>query len=243
MLRRLFGLAVFAAGAVASYRLVIAPWWRSWGVDPDEAVRVLPGDEVVADGVTAETRGITIHAPPAAVWPWLVQMGYGRGGWYSYDQIDMRGASADRIVPELQSLSVGDSMPTHPAGGFLVKAIEPERALVLFTDTDTVRDQASVAAEADPTPANLKLAGAFMEGAQPTDFAVSWAFVLEPLPDGRTRLIERTRVRFGEADKPWMRLTMPMMGFGVFVMMRRQLIGIRDRAERGPRPTPSLVAA
>jgi hypothetical protein len=243
MLRRLFGLAVFAAGAVASYRLVIAPWWRSWGVDPDEAVRVLPGDEVVADGVTAETRGITIHAPPAAVWPWLVQMGYGRGGWYSYDQIDMRGASADRIVPELQSLSVGDIMPTHPAGGFLVKAIEPERALVLFTDTDTVRDQASVAAEADPTPANLKLAGAFMEGAQPTDFAVSWAFVLEPLPDGRTRLIERTRVRFGEADKPWMRLTMPMMGFGVFVMMRRQLIGIRDRAERGPRPTPSLVAA
>ena len=243
MLRRLFGLAVFAVGAVASYRLVIEPWWRSWGADPDEAVRALPGDDVVPDGVTAETRGITIDAPPAAVWPWLVQMGYGRAGWYSYDRIDMRGASADRIVPELQSLSVGDIMPTHPAGGFLVKAIEPERALVLFTDTDTVRDQASAAAEADPTPANVKLAGAFMEGAQPTDFAVSWAFVLEPLPDGRTRLIERTRVRFGEADKPWMRITMPMMGFGVFVMMRRQLIGIRDRAERSPMPAPQGMAA
>lgn len=243
MLRRLFGLAVFAAGAVASYRLVIAPWWRSWGADPDEAVRALPGDDVIPDGVTAETRGITIHAPPATVWPWLVQMGYGRGGWYSYDQIDMRGASADRVVPELQTLSVGDIMPTHPAGGFVVKAIEPERALVLFTDTHTVREQASAAAEADPTPANVKLAGAFMEGAQPTDFAVSWAFVLVPLPDGGTRLIERTRVRFGEADKPWMRLTMPMMGFGVFVMMRRQLIGIRDRVERNPVPAAQGIAA
>jgi hypothetical protein len=243
MLRRLFGLAVFAAGAVASYRLVIAPWWRSWGVDPVEAVRALPGDEVVPDGVTAENRGITIDAPPAAVWPWLVQMGYGRGGWYSYDQLDMRGASADRIVPELQSLAVGDIMPTHPAGGFVVTAIEPERSLVLFTDTATVREQAKAAADADPMPANLKLAGAFMEGAQPTDFAASWAFVLEPLPDGRTRLIERSRVRFGAADKPWMRLTMPLMGFGVFVMMRRQLIGIRDRAERTPMPAPQFVAA
>lgn len=243
MLRRLFGLAVFAAGAVASYRLVIAPWWRSWGADPDEAVRALPGDDVIPDGVNAETRGITINAPPTAVWPWLVQMGYGRGGWYSYDQLDMRGASADRIVPELQSLSVGDIMPTHPAGGFVVKAMEPERALVLFTDTDTVREQARAAADADPTPANVKLAGAFMEGAQPTDFAVSWAFVLEPLPGGRTRLIERTRVRFGQADKPWMRFTMPMMGFGVFVMMRRQLIGIRDRAQRSPMPVLQGVAA
>ena len=82
-------------------------------------------------------------------------------------------------------------------------------------------------------PINIQATGALMEAAQPADFAASWAFVLEPASDGETRLIERFRVRFGKDDRPWLRFTMPLMGFGVFMMMRKQMLGIRDRAERG----------
>ena len=91
---------------------------------PDQASRRLPGDEIVPEPVAIETRGITIDAPPATVWPWLVQMGYGRAGWYSYDQLDQRGASADEIVPAWQELAVGDILPTHPGGGFEVAILE-----------------------------------------------------------------------------------------------------------------------
>lgn len=235
MLRRLFGLIVFAAGGVIAFRTFVAPWWRSWGVEPAEAAKPLAGDEIVEGGVTAETRGITIEAPASAVWPWLVQMGFGRAGWYSYDAVDMRGSSAGRILPEHQSLAPGDIVPTHPGGGFVVKDIEPERHLVLYLDSEMVRAQVEEAAAINAeSPANLRMTGAFMEQGQPTEFTASWAFVLEPVGPTRTRLIERFRVRFGTADdKPWTKATMPLMGFGVFLMMRKQLLGIRDRAERG----------
>lgn len=243
MLRKVVGVAVVVGAGVAAYRLVVDPWRRGWGVDPAEQVKPLAGDDIVPGDVTSDTRGITIRASRDAVWPWLAQMGYGRAGWYSYDQIDMDRPSATRIRPEWQSLSVGDVVRTHPAGGFVVREIEPGRHLVLYLDTELVRQQANDAAEADPTPANLKMAGAFMEGTQPSDFAVSWAFVLEDAGEGRTRLIERFRVRFGESDKPWMRVSMPVMGFGVFVMMRKQLLGIRDRVERAPVPIPDAAVA
>jgi hypothetical protein len=243
MLRRFVGLAAVAGAAYAGYRLVVEPWWTTWGVDPGEAARPLPGDDVIPDGVTAQTRGITIDVPPAAVWPWLVQMGFGRAGWYSYDQVDMNHPSATTILPDHGTLQVGDVVPTHPGGGFVVKSVEPDHHLVLFMDTELAREQARSAAEADPTPANLRMAGAFMEGAQPTEFAASWAFVLEPVDGGRTRLIERVRVAFGTSDKPWTRFTMPIMGFGVFLMMRKQMLGIRDRAEGAGAPQPVATEA
>ena len=95
----------------------------------------LPGDELVPTPTAIDTRGITIDAPPEAVWPWLVQMGYGRAGWYSYDRLDMRGKSVDTIVPKHQALAVGDLMPMSPEAGFEVKVLEPGRALVLYADT------------------------------------------------------------------------------------------------------------
>jgi hypothetical protein len=234
MIRRVVGLLAVIGGGIAAYRLAVEPWWRTWGVAPGEATKALAGDDIVGDGVTAETRGITIHAPPASVWPWLVQMGFGRAGWYSYDAVDMRGSSADRILAEHQALAVGDVLPTHPGGGFVVKAVEPERHLVVYMDAALAREQAEAARAIDAeSPANLRMAGAFMENGQPTDFTATWAFVLEDLGDGRTRLIERFRIRFGDGgDKPWTRFTLPVIGFGLFVMMRKQLIGIRDRAER-----------
>lgn len=232
MKRFLFAAAAVAAGAVA-YREVVRPWWRSWGIDGRDVDRALPGDELVPGAPTIDTRSIEIDASPSDVWPWLMQMGYGRAGWYSYDAIDMVGASSRRIIPDQQKLSVGDVVPTHPGGGFVVRVLEPERALVLFSDTAIVAGQSAVARDAateSPT-ANVQAAGAFLEATQPAEFAASWAFVLEPIGDGRTRLIERFRVAFGKTDKPWTTATLPVVGFGVFLMTRQQMLGIRERAE------------
>lgn len=232
-----FGVAVAGAGAAAAYALAIRPWWRSWGVDPVEAELALPGDDLVADATVVETRGLEIGAPPDAVWPWLVQMGYDRAGWYSYDVVDMKGGSADRIVPELQSLAVGDEVPNSPDTAFVVRALEPGRSLVLYADDATVHEQVAAARakkeageEVEETPANLKAASRMMPSMP--EFAASWAFVLSPLDDGRrTRLVERFRVRMPEPDGPAANVMGGMFGFGVFAMTRKQMLGIRDRAE------------
>ena len=232
MKRLLFAAAAVGTGVIV-YREVVGPWWRSWGIDRSDVERALPGDDLVPDAPTIDTRSIEIAAPPSEVWPWLVQMGYGRAGWYSYDSIDMVGASSRRIVPEWQSLAVGDVIPTHPGGGFEVRVLEPERALVVYSDTGIVTSQAAAAREAGTgSPAtNIQATGAFLGASQPAEFAASWAFVLEPIAGGRTRLIERFRVKFGASDKPWTAATLPVVGFGVFLMTRQQMLGLRERAE------------
>ena len=246
---KLRNLVAVVAGTVtlggAAIWFTVRPWWHRWGVDPDEAARELPGDDIIPDAPISDTRAITVAAPPSAIWPWLVQMGFGRGGWYSYDAMDMKGSSADRILPELQELAVGDVVPTSPGGGFEVKAIEPGHALVLYLDTKMVRAQAEAAKSgvAEAAPVNLQAGGALMGVAQPTEFAATWAFVVEPLGDERARLIERFRIRFDGGDKPWMKVTLPFMGFGVFAMVRRQLLGIKSRAERVNGLEPGRVEA
>jgi hypothetical protein len=215
-------------------------WWRTWGYDPLEETKALPGDDLVPTPKGIITRGITIDAPPEAVWPWLVQMGYGRAGWYSYDRMDMRGESATTIVPGWQKLEIGDVMPVSPDGGFVVRVAEPGRALVLFTDTTVVASQAAAASEArSEVPAGLAASGAILSQI-PQDFAASWAFALEPLDGGRTRLIERFRIRVGAAG-PGFRVAGPFIGFGVFVMMQRQMLGLRERAMRTA-VAPPIVA-
>ena len=125
MLRRFLMVGVsLGAALTATYLVAVRPLWRHWGVDPAEAERALPGDDLVPEPTATDTRGLTIAAPPSAVWPWLVQMGFGRAGWYSYDAIDMSNKSAWEIHPEWQSLVVGDKVPTDPRGGFLVKHVD-----------------------------------------------------------------------------------------------------------------------
>src|SRR3954468_4772254 len=180
-------LAGAAIGTVTGVGLDrVARWRRTWGVDPTEAAKPLPGDDLVPVTTAVETRGITIDAPPAAVWPWLVQMGYGRGGWYSYDQLDMGGSSAVTLNPEWATLEVGDMMPNSPTTGFEVRLLEPGRALVLFTDSALVESQMAAARTPEQIPPGLAASGAFLRTA-PQDFSASWAFVLEPLAGGRTR--------------------------------------------------------
>jgi len=237
---------IMVAGAVIGTALGVTVsaarrWRETWGIKADETVKPLPGDEVVTMPVASETRGITIDATPDQVWPWLVQMGFGRAGWYSYDQLDQRGRSADDLNEAWQTLAVGDIMPTHPGGGFEVVALEAGRSLVLRSDTALVKAQAE-AAEAsardgttafEAAPAGLQASGAIL-GSTPQQFAASWAFVLEPIDPGQTRLIERFRVWYGESGFG-AHVVMPVVGFGVFVMLQKQMLGIKARAERAAR--------
>jgi hypothetical protein len=124
------GLAIGALGTITvlgAYRRWIQPWQHRWGATDEEVGRALPGDDLIPDAATT-TRAITIAAPPEQVWPWLVQLGYGRGGWYSYDWIDNDGQpSADRIIPEFQQLQVGDQILMLPGMGPRVREVESNR--------------------------------------------------------------------------------------------------------------------
>jgi hypothetical protein len=156
---------VGAVGTVVGFRR-FRRWHLQWGATDDEAVRPMPGDELVGDPHFAPTRAITIDAPAEAVWPWLVQIGYGRAGFYSYDLLDNlgRGASADRIDPALQSLAVGDLIPMAPG-------VNEETAF-------------RVVEMHEPTS---------MVWSKPSS---SWAWALERQPGDRTRLIARIRMRY-----------------------------------------------
>ena len=133
----LIGLGI-AAAVILTYLTVVGPWQRRWGATAEEAIRSLPGDELLRPGGPSTTRAITIEAPPEAVFPWLLQIGYGRGGWYSYDWIDNDGRpSVARIDPELQRLRVGDRIEMVPGMGPVVREIEPGRHIVSAGEADS----------------------------------------------------------------------------------------------------------
>jgi hypothetical protein len=180
-----------------------------------ERTAPMPGDDLLADASAQTTHGITIDAEPEAIWPWLVQMGCRRAGWYSWDRLDNGGKPSEReIVPELQSLRVGDVLPATPEGadGFEVLHIEAPRVLVLGGLYD-------VEAEAQ-RPFRATRPSRFW---QPT-----WAFVLERLEAGRTRLHVRARVAFGPDALRWRaRWMRPIHHF----METEQLRNLKRRAE------------
>lgn len=228
------GVAGFATGLILQARME----QRTWGIVLADVERELPGDELIAAPDAVDTRSLRIEAPIEAVWPWLVQMGWGRGGWYSYDKLDMDRPSADEIIAEFQDLAEGDLVRTHPEGGFVARVVEPDHALVLYLDTELVQGQAEAARDgaaadaeaAEDTPPGLQAAGVMGDLAMP-DFRGTWAFVLEPAPGGGTRLIERLRVWTGQGG-PAQRLGLPLFGLGVFLMTRKHMLGLKERAER-----------
>src|SRR3954451_8031785 len=226
---------------VGTYIVVVRPRLRAWGVDPSEMELALPGDDLVTEPNAIETRGVTIEAPVAKVWPYLVQMGFGRAGWYSYEMLDSKVKGAETVVPELQHLEEGDVMPISPGGGgFIVKTVDFERALVLYTDTATARAQAEqeVATASPDSP----LAGVDLSKSSFPDFAASWAFYLKPTDDGKTRLIERFRART-PGSGPATLVLGEFMGTGVVLLTRKQMLGIKERAERAAMPSPSTDEA
>ncbi len=198
----------------ALYQHTIRPWHTRWGATDHEVARAMPGDDLVPGATLQTTRAITIPAPPERVWSWLVQIGQGRGGFYSYDLLEnLMGLdihSADQIVPELQDLQVGDAIPVEPGGGgFQIVALEPERLLVGYIDGGSAGE-----------------VGAFFAriGA-----ASTWAFQLEPRPDGATRLVVRWRARWP------LSASLPHLLVGLliepveFLMEQKMMLGIRDR--------------
>jgi hypothetical protein len=123
------GLAV--GSALAMYLLVYRPQQLRWGATDEEVARAMPGDQIQPQPIFNATRAVTIHARPEQIWPWLVQIGYLRAGWYGYDWIDNEGLkSADRIIPALQHLKVGDDLPIWRANNYRVVAVEPNHYLV-----------------------------------------------------------------------------------------------------------------
>ena len=125
-------LGAAALGAIPLYLLAIRPWHLRWGATDEELLRPMPGDDLCESPQLDSTRAISIYATPEQIWPWLVQMGRGRAGWYSYDFIDNRGRrSADCILPEFQHLRVDDYIPTGIGQGFRVVHVELPHFLVL----------------------------------------------------------------------------------------------------------------
>ena len=126
-------------GAALTLAVVAARLGRTAGALPTEVVASLPGDAIAPEATAVTTRAMEIGAPPEAVWPWLVQMGYGRGGWYAVDALERAlgvgefatGGSADRVVPELQDLAVGDRMPLSENLDLVVAHLDAPRSLVL----------------------------------------------------------------------------------------------------------------
>ena len=177
-------------------------WHRHWGATPAEIADALPGDELLPSAQFQTTRAITIDAPPHAVWPWLVQVGCLRAGWYSNDLLDNLGQpSATTIVPELQHLEVGQWVPMSPSPtpsdrtALKVHSFEVNKWL-LWNKPDS-----------------------------------TWVWRLTPTTDGGTRLVTRIHAAYDWRQPLTALLGVLLMEFGDFAMQRRMLRGIKVRAE------------
>lgn len=210
--------ALFAAVALgALYWFPMRRWMSRWGATPAELSRVMAGDSLLPHHTYSGTMAVTIHAAPEDIWPWLVQIGYQRGGLYSYDWLDrlfgyLDGPSATRILPEYQDLKAGDRIPLGRGPSWPVAMVDPHRALVLD-----------------------------MRGLNGIDWV--WQFGLYPIDGARTRLVSRSRVG---ARTPGARLLTYAIEPPGFIMTRRMLLGIKQRAETlriARAPAPEVVAA
>lgn len=189
-------LAVLLAGGQRYRR-----WHLRWGATDAEVDSAMPGDDLLPRAAFDATRAVTIDASPGAVWPWLLQVGFGRAGFYSYDLLDNLGRpSADQIRDEWQEAAVGDWIPMSgnvtERTAFRVHSFERPRWM-LWTKPDS-----------------------------------SWSWRLEPRGDDRTRLITRLRCRYDWHDGPGLPLTVLLMELADFPMMRRMLLGVKQRAEQ-----------
>jgi hypothetical protein len=177
-------------------------WMSGWGASRSDRVRVMAGDSLLEDPTYSGTTAVSINAAPEDVWPWLVQIGYQRGGLYSYDWLDrlfgyLDRPSATRILPEFQHLAVGDRIPLGRGPSWPVAVVEPCRALVL----------------------DMRNMGGL-------DWV--WQFALYRIDEKRTRLVSRSCVH---TQTIWARLLTYAIEPAGFVMTRRMLLGIKERAE------------
>lgn len=199
----------------AAYLLSQWPRMTSWGAAPEEVYEELPGDEIVGEAKYRTTHAVTIDAPPERVWAWLVQMGQGRGGMYSYDWLEnlvgLKMHSAQRIIPELQELHVGDTIRMVPEGTepdlrFAVARVEPPHLLVLGPDAP--REES-------------------IESGYPYPV---WTFVVRPTGKRASRLVVRFQSDFKPTVRGWLGNKYALEPVH-FLMERKMLLTIKDRAE------------
>jgi hypothetical protein len=232
---RIFGLTLAGIGAlIFAYTRFVRPRMLRWGATEDEAHESLPGDELVPDPSIESTRAVTINASRENIWPWLVQMGYGRGGFYSYDWLEnaftrLLGMhahyhSTDRIVPELQYLEEGDFIDASPPPKRLPKRV-----------SRVVSPLAAMLGR--PLPQRFAWRVARLDRPHAIVLEDWGAFVLEPIDGETTRLIARTRGR-GSPTVNAVTWELPH-----FFMERRMLLGIKQRAETALESPERTVAA
>jgi hypothetical protein len=209
------GLVGIAGLAAAAYAFVVRPWMLRWGSCDEERARPLPGDDIAPEAGYVTTRALTIEAPPTAIWPWLIQMGQDRAGFYTHNWVErlLRSGIPDTSVlrPEWQHLEVGDLMRTnHDMGGkpmgWPVAAIDEGRALVMTSRS---------------MPAG------------------TYAFVIEPIDAARSRLIVRDRARWRWTEWPFAALVYePLHAYMETGLIR----GVKHRAEAFHRGMPRISA-
>jgi hypothetical protein len=195
----LLGLGLLAVLAVYGAR----PWYSRWGATDAEIVMALPGDEFVPDAAAQHVTAVTIQAGPEVIYPWLLQLGAERGGFYSFTAIEGLIAcplvNADSIHPEWQNLRVGDRVKMCPGASgpppYEVAAIDPDRSLIL----------------GHRGPAG--------------NWAEVWQFVLKPIDVHSTRFLLRSRSEVSGGI--W-----AVIDPGIFVMEQGLLGGVKERAER-----------
>jgi hypothetical protein len=189
--------------AVVLYAAVLRPRVFRWGATDDDLARKMPGDELVPGASNNWTRAVTIQARPAEIWPWIMQIGFGRAGWYSYDLFDNLGRhSSDVVMPELQTVKIGDlagpmANPPTPTTSFRVHAFETDRFML------------------------------WIKG----DNGGTWLWLLEPSDDGSTRLVTRMRGRYDWRHVRGL-FEIALVEIGDPWMFRKCMLGIKERAER-----------
>jgi hypothetical protein len=196
----LLGILLFIVGF---YAMFARPYQLSLGATEQEINRPMPGDELDPDPGFLATRAITIQGTPQEIWPWLIQMGYDRAGFYGYDLLENLGSaqgirSADQILPEFQDFEVGDEVPISAVASLSFYAIEPDQYLIWEGN-----------AEDDP--------GGF-------------AWVLYPIDNEQTRLVSRIRWSY-EWDQPELIAFAPFTELTDHIAVRKILQGVKGRVE------------
>lgn len=211
-------LAVFVAGGL-TYQFALRGWCLRWGTTPAEVHASLPGDDLFPVYSGEATHAITILAPPQRVWPWLMQIGQDRSGFYSYNFLEnVAGCDmpkVERLVSEWKPREVGETVwfatPKRFSGqGRMIAAVvEPQRSFVMVSPTDWERLQAGRKAQ---------------EG--------FWSFTLEPSGNGQSRLIARVR---GGTPPTFVSRAVGRLFWEPmhFIMEQKMLRTIRDLSERG----------
>jgi len=213
-------IIVFAAGNT----FIIFPWLLTNGATNDECLKVLPGDVYLPNPKVKMTQAITIDAPPQKVWPWLVQMGQDRAGFYSYERLERLFGfgihNTYRIIPEWQNLKTGDFVKFHQNGiGMQVVSVEKEKNILMLTDSRKPMK---------PEPGKKELVLPLPEGMY---IVWDWDFNLYPLPENKTRLIIRAYADWNYANPLLQGLLNFIVGLPSSIMQKQMLKEIKQCSE------------